>query len=32
VALQGGGIWVLTAPDGGEAALKPFGIAPAPLD
>jgi len=32
VALHSGGIWVLTAPDGGEAGLKPFGIVPAPLD
>ena len=32
VALHSGGVWVLTAPDGGEAGLKPFGIVPAPLD
>lgn len=32
VALHSGGIWVLTAPDGGEAGLEPFGIAPAPLE
>ena len=32
VALHDGGIWVLTAPDGGAAGLAPFGITPAPLD
>lgn len=31
VALHEGGIWVLTAPDGGVAGLAPFGITPAPL-
>jgi methionyl aminopeptidase len=29
VAVHDGGIWVLTAPDGGAAGLAPFGIAPA---
>lgn len=28
VALHDGGIWVLTAPDGGRAGLAPFGIEP----
>lgn len=32
VALHEGGVWVLTAPDGGKAGLAPFGITPAPLD
>lgn len=31
VALHLGGIWVLTAPDGGKAGLAPFGLTPAPL-
>lgn len=31
VAVHDGGIWVLTAPDGGAAGLAPFGIAPAPI-
>lgn len=31
VALHDGGIWVLTAADGGAAGLAPFGITPAPL-
>ncbi|MDO5722342.1 MAG: type I methionyl aminopeptidase [Actinomycetaceae bacterium] len=30
VALTDGGIWVLTAPDGGEAGLAPYGITPSP--
>lgn len=30
VAITEGGIWVLTAPDGGEAGLAPYGITPAP--
>ncbi|MFV0461418.1 MAG: type I methionyl aminopeptidase [Actinomycetales bacterium] len=32
VAIHAGGIWVLTAHDGGVAGLEPFGIAPVPLD
>lgn len=28
VALHDGGIWVLTAPDGGRAGLEPFGVVP----
>lgn len=32
VALHKGGIWVLTAEDGGKAGLAPFGITPVPLD
>lgn len=32
VAIHSRGIWVLTAPDGGEAGLEPFGVAPVPLD
>jgi hypothetical protein len=28
VAVHDGGIWVLTAPDGGAAGLAPFGITP----
>lgn len=32
VAVHAGGIWVLTAPDGGAAGLAPFGIMPAPID
>lgn len=31
VALHDGGIWVLTAPDGGAAGLAPYGITPAPI-
>ncbi|MDN3312164.1 type I methionyl aminopeptidase [Microbacterium oryzae] len=31
VAVHDGGIWVLTAPDGGAAGLAPFGVAPTPL-
>ncbi|MBS1672909.1 MAG: type I methionyl aminopeptidase [Actinobacteria bacterium] len=31
VALHDGGIWVLTAPDGGAAGLAPFGVTPVPL-
>lgn len=31
VALHSGGIWVLTAPDGGAAGLAPFGVVPAPI-
>ncbi|UWF77174.1 MULTISPECIES: type I methionyl aminopeptidase [Microbacterium] len=31
VARHEGGIWVLTAPDGGAAGLAPFGVVPAPL-
>ena len=31
VAVHEGGIWVLTAEDGGLAGLEPFGIVPAPL-
>ncbi len=31
VAVHSGGIWVLTALDGGAAGLAPFGIAPAPI-
>ncbi len=31
VAVHEGGIWVLTAADGGAAALAPFGVVPAPL-
>jgi methionyl aminopeptidase len=32
VAVHDGGIWVLTAPDGGTAGLAPFGVVPAPID
>ncbi len=32
VAVHRGGIWVLTAPDGGAADLAPYGITPAPID
>ena len=32
VAVHDGGIWVLTAVDGGAEGLKPFGIAPVSLD
>jgi len=31
VAVHRGGIWVLTAEDGGAAALAPFGLAPTPI-
>jgi methionyl aminopeptidase len=31
VALHAGGIWVLTAEDGGAAGLAPFGIIPSPI-
>lgn len=31
VAVHAGGIWVLTAEDGGAAALAPFGITPTPI-
>ncbi|MGW8483296.1 type I methionyl aminopeptidase [Microbacterium sp. NPDC055903] len=31
VAVHDGGIWVLTAADGGAAGLAPFGITPAPI-
>lgn len=31
VAVHDGGIWVLTAPDGGAAGLAPFGVTPTPL-
>lgn len=31
VAVHDGGIWVLTAPDGGAAGLAPFGITPTPI-
>ncbi|WP_422784954.1 type I methionyl aminopeptidase [Psychromicrobium lacuslunae] len=31
VAVHPGGIWVLTAPDGGAAKLAPLGVKPAPL-
>ncbi|ALX65586.1 type I methionyl aminopeptidase [Microbacterium sp. XT11] len=31
VAVHAGGIWVLTAPDGGAAGLAPFGVTPVPL-
>jgi methionyl aminopeptidase len=31
VAVHDGGIWVLTAPDGGAAGLASFGITPAPI-
>ncbi|GAA4485736.1 type I methionyl aminopeptidase [Microbacterium panaciterrae] len=31
VALHDGGIWVLTAEDGGQAGLAPFGIVPVPV-
>ena len=32
VAVHAGGIWVLTADDGGAADLAPFGIEPVPID
>ncbi|GAA5147317.1 type I methionyl aminopeptidase [Microbacterium pseudoresistens] len=31
VALHDGGVWVLTAPDGGAAGLAAFGVTPVPL-
>lgn len=31
VAVHDGGIWVLTAPDGGAAGLAPYGITPTPI-
>jgi len=31
IAVHEGGIWVLTAADGGAAGLEPFGITPAPV-
>lgn len=31
VAVHSGGIWVLTAPDGGAAGLAPLGITPVPI-
>lgn len=31
VAVHEGGIWVLTAPDGGAAGLAPFGVTPPPI-
>lgn len=31
VAVHDGGIWVLTAPDGGAAGLAPFGVTPQPI-
>ena len=31
VAVHGGGIWVLTAVDGGAAGLAPFGVVPVPI-
>lgn len=32
VAVHDGGIWVLTAPDGGAEGLAPFGVAPVPIN
>lgn len=32
VAVHDGGIWVLTAPDGGAAGLAPFGVTPVPIE
>ncbi len=32
VAIHSGGIWVLTAPDGGAEGLAPFGVSPVALD
>lgn len=32
VAIHSGGIWVLTAADGGVSELAPFGVVPVPLD
>lgn len=31
VAVHSGGIWVLTAPDGGAAGLAPLGVTPVPI-
>lgn len=31
VAVHDGGIWVLTAPDGGASGLAPFGVVPKPI-
>jgi methionyl aminopeptidase len=31
VARHAGGIWVLTAEDGGAAGLAPFGVVPVPI-
>ena len=31
VAVHDGGVWVLTAPDGGAAGLAPFGVVPVPI-
>ena len=31
VAVHDGGVWVLTAPDGGAAGLEPFGVVPVPI-
>ncbi|WP_396657384.1 type I methionyl aminopeptidase [Microbacterium sp.] len=31
VAVHDGGVWVLTAPDGGAAGLAPFGVTPVPI-
>lgn len=31
VAVHDGGVWVLTAPDGGVAGLAPFGVTPVPI-
>ena len=31
VAVHAGGIWVLTALDGGAAELAPFGVTPVPI-
>jgi methionyl aminopeptidase len=31
VAVHSGGLWVLTAPDGGAAGLLPFGVTPVPI-
>jgi methionyl aminopeptidase len=31
VAVHDGGVWVLTAPDGGKAGLAPFGVTPVPV-
>jgi methionyl aminopeptidase len=31
VAVHDGGVWVLTAPDGGASGLRPFGITPVPI-
>jgi methionyl aminopeptidase len=32
VAVHDGGVWVLTAPDGGTAGLAPFGVTPSAID